>query len=276
MHPMPPIVLAPLALALALAAHAATATAAPSDDVPDPVIPAGVRALFDRPSGVERRPFSLKSGRSGPRGVVRCFHYPDLTVKELDEGDQGATAISVTPMQPGARRPPCGKQDDPGEVVLRGGRGGNFVGAKGGFAYVGSTYGNGTIPFTIYDAKTGTAIFDDATSTEPGYPISFSVEGGVLTLAYTRAVQAPCSIPGGGQACWTRFAREARLPEAVAKLPPPVDRCKIGYAAWFAADRTEPDPTLPSIVAYDVTLTLERTGQTKVLSRGALSCAPQP
>ncbi len=246
--------------------------AAPPEVIRDPDIEPRIRALFDRPMASARTVLPPRGSESGPRGVARCYAYPDFTVKEIDYGDHGDTAISVTPAAPGAVRPPCGKQDDQGEVVLPGGQASYLVGVKGDFVYVESAIGMNTVPFNLYDGRSGRTLYSDQSSSDS--PKKLAVEAGVLTLAYTHGaqaegVQARCSILAGGQACWTQFARAAHLPQAIAKLPPPAAACEAGYASPTLSPRAA-----PSVVFYDVTMTLDNKGQAKVLTRGTLTCGP--
>jgi hypothetical protein len=232
---------------------------------PDPDIPAQVKALFDAPLRFTRAILPALPNDPDPLGVVRCYDYSDFRVKELDNGQHGDDAISVTRYDSVSRRPACGIQNDPGEIVLSGGQGGYFIGAKARFVYVMSTLGEDVTPFTIYDAQTGNAIYGDA----GGSPFGVSISGGVLTLSYSHGAEGPCSIILG-QGCWQRFAGAAALPRAIAKRPAPVSECKQSYDEQQHTDYKD-----PSVIYWDVTITVTITGKTKVLSRGALSCFPE-
>ena len=236
---------------------------------PDPTIEPHIRALFDQPVNFIRTVLPPRPNDPNPRGVVRCYYYPDFTVKELDYGDHGDTAISVTPMPAGAVRPPCGKQNDRSEIVLPGGEAGYLVGVKGIFVFVVSTMGMNTTPFSIYAGRTGKTLYSDETSDDS--PKRLAIEAGVLTMTYPHGAQAGCSILTDGQACWAQFARKARLPQAIARLPPPVAACEAGYAN----SSIRPTRNAASVIFYDVTMTLDSKGQAKVLTRGAITCDPE-
>ena len=250
---------------LAFALVASHGRAAPQQTVSDPTIEPRIKALFDQPMSSARAVLPSRPNDPNSLGVVRCYYYPDLTVKELDYGDHGDTAISVTPFAVGSVRPRCGKQNDPGEIVLPGGEASYFIGTKGGFLYVGSTMKPGLV---IYDGRTGKAIYSDQASDDS--PTSFSVENGILTLQYTHVAQTNCSILTGGQNCWAKFAHDTHLPQPVAKLPPPLAACEAGYNHSANSVRDT-----PSVIFYNVTMTLDKKGQAKVLSRGVVSCEPQ-
>jgi hypothetical protein len=235
---------------------------------PDPVIEPNIKALFDQPTDLAHKVLPPRPDDSGPLGVVRCYYYSVFTVKELDYGDHGDTAISVTPASAGAPKPDCGKQNDRGEIILPGGAASYLIGAKEMFVYIASTMGADTLPFAIYDGRTGKRLYSDQSSNDS--PKQLSIKDGVLTLTYAHGAQAGCSILAGGQTCWAQFAREAHLPQSIAKLPPPIPACEAGYAASTGSSRST-----PSVIFYDVTMTLDKQGQVKVLSRGAISCSTQ-
>ena len=235
---------------------------------PDPLIEPKIRALFDQPREVIRTVLPPRPDDSGQMGVVRCFYYPDFTVKELDYGEHGDLAVSVTRASSGAAEPKCGRQNDPGEVALAGGSGGYLIGVKEAFVYIVSTLGADTTPFAIYDGRTGKKLYNDQSSLDS--PKQLSVEDGVLALTYVHGAQAGCSILLGGQTCWAQFARDAHLPQPIAKLPPPILACEAGYAASPVSSRAT-----PSVIFYEVAMTLDKKGQAKILSRGAISCGTQ-
>lgn len=209
---------------------------------------------------------------NGP-GRLTCFFYPDTTVKLLDLNEIGARAISVTPVTAGRPLPPCGKQDDPGEVLLKEGQGSGFGGMVGGFVHTAYVDGHDGTTFRIYDARSGRLLYTDRTASVSGQMERASVAGDVLTLGYTRAVAGPCSILGGGRACWSQFVREARLPPSVAASMP--GDCAANYAKGAGGLPGPIGAEDPSYIRYAVTMTLDRSGRAAVLSRGAASCWPQ-
>jgi hypothetical protein len=260
------------ALAASLLVHGACA--AGPDTVGNPQVDPQTLALFDHPTRTERKPLPRVAGNPNPRGVVRCIYFPDVTVKEVDNGEHGDDAITVTPMTESGKRPSCGEQDDPGEVVLKGGRGGYFIGAKGGFVYVMSTLGGeGVNPFTIYDALNGKMLYSDLMAAIA--PEGFSIKDGVLTMSYVRGAPAECTLLGSAQDCWADFSKRARLPEEVRRMGAPVAACQRGYEARAKRGGNKFDATVWSLLSYSVTLTLDKAGKTHVLSRGQLSCDPQ-
>lgn len=235
----------------------------------------GAQAMLDKPQDQTNLSINERGGaeKGGMSGGITCTYYRTFTVKELELGDKGATAISVTPAQ-WPNHPRCGKQDDPGEMVLRNSHGAGSVGAKGNYLDVVSALGADTTPFTIYDAVTGKLLYHDE-AVGPGQE-AISVEGGTLTLRYMRGVIAPCSLISDGQSCWAQTVREAHLVSAVASHPPSPDSCRNGYAKWFEALHQKIDPKDRSVVGYDVMVQIDQTGMSKVIARGAVTmCQPQ-
>ena len=246
-----------------LIAGPATATATDADMPDDPVSPPATLALFDQPIRVTRQRVKRQE-----TGVVRCYDYATFRVKELDYGDHGDDAISVTPAHgPDIyKRPACGKQDDPGEVVLKTGNGSYFIGAKAEFIYLVSTFrGDEGGQFWVQDGRTGQVVYTDVAS---GDPKNIEVDGEKLTLTYDHSFSGDCSILTDGQACWDSIVKRKHLPAAIAKLPAPVAACQAGYA-------NEPrDTSGGNVFAYQVTVRVEQGSKPVVMDRGALICFP--
>jgi hypothetical protein len=245
-------------LVASTSASAATPTASPLN---------GQNGVLDSPTSFEERPARAPRGMGGPDEDWRitCLHFPGYTIKSLESpGNKGAVVVSAQPTGPAAPR--CGAQDDPGEKVIANGF--YLVGARGGFVVTEST---DSYDFSIYDAFTGRRLYADTASWI--YQADFSVRDDVLTLAYTRAVVAKCSLLTGGAQCWAQVARDAKLPAEIARMPSPVAACEKSYQALAGTKDYRSDP---SVVTYLATITVERSGRSAVLSRSRLSCEPQP
>ena len=235
--------------------------------VRDPDIAPRIQALFDTPFSTARTILAPSAKYPNGPGVVRCFYFPDFTIKELDYGDHGDTAMSATPANSPAR-PRCGKQDDAGEKLLADGQGSYFLGAKGGFAFVSSTFGgDGLGPFFIYDGSSGRRLLAGVATTDS--PRSVSVENDVLHLSFRSGVRGSCSLVADGAACWRRIAQEGKLPAAIGSRPLPLASCEAAYAAVPRGQ--DFDRKNPSVVYYEVSLTLDRTGRASSVY-GQLSC----
>lgn len=226
----------------------------------------GRNGALDSPTSFEKKPARAPRAFGGPDDgwTITCLYFPGYTVKSLEGPDKGAVVVSTQPTNP-AGPPRCGAQDDPGEKVIGGGY---LVGARGGFVVTEPPDG---YDFSIYDAFTGRRLYGDTSSWI--YQADFSVRDDVLTLAYTRAVVAKCSLLAGGARCWAQVARDAKLPAEIARMPPPVAACENSYRADAGSQGYKSNP---SIVTYLATITVDRSGRSLVLSRSRVSCEPQP
>lgn len=222
--------------------------------------------LFDQPTAIRRVPTKLNSD---PLGELRCTYYSDLMVRETGTDSPGPGPASIIPISPSSdRQPACDGSRSTREASLKTAYF-SLVGRKGRFLVFSATNPNGAAPFVIMDAGSGRLIYSDGTMGE-GFR-SAALEGdGALRLRFTRGVNGSCSIIKDA-ACWARMAREGKIPRAVAQSPPPVQACVAGYGK----DNTTPADD-PSIVAYDVDMTLDRTGRVQVNARGAVECYPMP
>ena len=252
----------------ALAATVGLAQAAP-DAQRDPSLNPRVTALLDRPAATARSVLPLRPIDANGPGVVRCFYYPEFTIKELDYGEHGDTAISATPAS-GPGRPRCGKQDDPGEKLLPDGAGSVFLGAKGGFVFLQSTFGgNGLGPMAIYDGRTAKPLYKGVWQVDS--LAAASIENGALSVSFGEGAYQRCSLLTGGARCWATFAQKDGLPPELARRPPPIASCEAAYAKMpklgQGADRND-----PSVVYYASSMTLDRSGRVIARAYGDLSC----
>ncbi len=203
--------------------------------------------------------------------TTTCVYYPTFTVKYIENGDEGAEAISVTPAN-GPARPPCGEQDDPGETLLPDARGSVFIGAKGEFLYLISPEG---YAFSIYSATTSKRLYQDERMGDDGVK-ALSATADKLTLRYLRRVAAACSLASGDASCWPQTIRAAHLPAAIASQPAPTALCRAAYAASGRATGQPVDPKDPSEIGYEATVEIGQNGRSTVLQRGPISyCGPQ-
>ncbi|CAO4195173.1 hypothetical protein [Methylorubrum extorquens] len=214
-------------------------------------------ARFDPPAKVETA--TDAEGRE-----ITCTFYPDLVIRESETGTPEPGDAALIPIRGG---PPVACRAAPGASARRLETGGQrFIGRADGFLVFEDASTNGTMPFAVIDAGTGRRLFTD-TTTYDGID-SFAAEGATLRLSFRRGVQAPCSIPRGGAACWARIVREDKLPAPVAALPVPAKACAQAYRAGKAPKDT------PSIVSFPVRLVW--TGRLAVEADGPVRCLPTP
>lgn len=206
---------------------------------------------------------------SDPLGTIRCTYFRDLMIREPHSESPAPGPANLIPIARDGRRPPCSGASPPQAIVLPE-PGYGFGGKAGPFLLLAAADPNGAFPFIFVDAATGQTIYRDGTLT--GAFKSVSLEGEVLHLRFQRAVNASCSILQDPAKCWATMQRDGLIPQAIAALPPPVQACAAAYR--LATVKTLPDD--PSIVFYDVDMTLDRSGKAQVLSRGVVQCAPLP
>lgn len=222
--------------------------------------------LLDQPIAVRRVTPKLSSD---PLGEVRCTYYPDFMVRETGTDSPEPSPAAIIPISSSSdQQPACNGLRSTREVSLKTAYF-SFIGRKSRFLVFSATNPHGAASFIIVDAKSGNSVYSDST-TGKGFR-SASLEGdGALRLRFTRGVNASCSIIKDS-ACWATMAREGRIPRVLAQLPPPVQAC----VAEYSKDGTTPSDN-PSIVAYDVDMTLDWTGIVRVNARGVVECYPMP
>ena len=144
-----------------------------------------------------------------------------------------------------------------------------LLGKIGRFVVFSATDPNGAVPFMVIDTLNGRAIYADGTSANRGFH-AVSVEHGTLHLRYTRGFNASCSIVKDPAGCWARLIAEGKISPAMVHAVPSAQRCAASYKAM----RATPDD--PSVIIYDVEMTIDVAGKTRVLSRGVVGCEPVP
>ncbi len=221
---------------------------------------AATPAIFDPPLTTQRIP--AKSDND-PVGELFCTYYPDLMIRQSGTDTPAPNAATIIP----GAHPPCDAGHAAGEIALKTA---NFSldGRKGRFLVFSQTDPNGAVPFMVLDIESGgRVIYTDGTAADRGIH-SAAVENGGLRLRYTRGFNAPCSIMQDAAGCWAKLTAEGRVPKTLAAPSP--QACAAAYrAAKAGADD-------PSVITYDVDMTIDPTGKTQVLSRGAVGCDAMP
>lgn len=217
-------------------------------------------ALFDRPASVTKVP---PKSADDPTGQLTCTFYHDLMVRAsgTDTPDPNDTVLVH------GKAPRCDVSHRADDVELKT-EGFSLLGRKGAFLFFGATDPNGAVPFKVIDVG-GRAIFEDGMAADRGIR-SVVVENGGLHLRYRRGFNASCSLMQNAAECWTKLITEAKLPPDMVRAAPPSSLCAAAYKAGKApADD-------PSVVEYDVEMRIDASGQPRVLSHGAVRCAPLP
>ena len=222
--------------------------------------------LFDPPTATKT--LAPKSA-DDPLGQITCTYSAGLMVWESGTDSPDPGDAKLAPFT-GAKRPACAHAAPTGAVAVKT-EGFFLLGRKGPFLVFEASDPNGAVDFMVLAASDGHTVFTDAESDRVGMR-SVTLTNGVLRLTYTRGLNASCSVPQDGAACWTKLAKAGDIPAAVAKTPPPVAACKAAY-------RKGPHPTPaddPSIILYPVQTTIDAAGKADIVVRGALTCEPMP
>ncbi|HEX3350967.1 MAG TPA: hypothetical protein VHS58_22975 [Acetobacteraceae bacterium] len=83
-------------------------------------------------------------------------------------------------------------------------------------------------------------------------------------------MNADCSMMQNAPACWSKLIGEGKIPKSMAGSALSRTAC----AAHYEAMKATPDD--PSVVTYDVDMTIDPTGKTQVRSLGAIACEAMP
>ena len=110
------------------------------------------------------------------------------------------------------------------------------------------------------DAKSGRVLFEDAIAPTIGLPRTASLDHGRLRLAYRRAVNLDCSLVQDTAACWGKAVAAGQAPRDLPRLTKPPKRCWASYMHTAKSD--------PSILEYQLELTLDAAGHSTVISQG--------
>lgn len=196
----------PVACGLAFAAFLALVLAAQAESFDTP--------LRERVIDLGRSPYS--NGRS----KLTCDYFASFMVKQLDLGGEGADWIAIAPERPGYL-PACTRAHRVAEKVIQGRDWcGYFQGAKGGFVFLSacSAY-NGGLDFAVYDALTGTKVFQDTAVNAASGGLQFRrAPDGTVSLLYSRVAVFDCTLPRDQAGCWSQIESKLGLENAAAPV----------------------------------------------------------
>lgn len=196
---------------------------------------------FDTP--LHERTVELGRTQNG-QSKLTCDYFASFMVKQLDQGEEGASWIAIVPARAG-HLPVCTQSHAATEKVIPGHDWcGYFQGAKQDYVFLNACNAyNGGMDFAVYDARTGTRIFQDtAVDSDAEGPHFSRAPDGKLTLLYSRIAVFACTLPKEQAACWTQI--EGKL--GLDNVPAPV--C-ISYEKQMSG----------SVVAYPVEVPLSST-----------------
>ena len=210
-----------------------------------------------------------------PTDALRCHYYPDLMIRETQTDTPAMGPSYIVPPGPAGARSPCRAPATPRTTKLAVASE-TFLARKGPYLFYEATDANGASPFEIIHLPEARTIYTDKKSDfqtkNNGYGIeAVTLDSDALHLRYTRAYNASCSLPKDGAKCWTKAMREGHFPAAIATRPPPLADCAAAYKASAQIPVTD-----PSIIIYEVEMTLPPAGKPTILSRGKTGCLPSP
>jgi hypothetical protein len=219
-------------------------------------------ALFDRPLAT-RTVLAMSDANEG--NELRCTYYRDFLIREKGT-DTPAPGAAVVIAVTKAAQPPC--KTASGVKIPLATANFSLVGRKGGYLMFQATDPNGAVPFMVIDAATGKTIYTD--SMVEDLMRSVTLANGVLHLTYTHGMNGSCSLVSGGKTCWDKLVADEVVPPELAGSPLPTEACVVSYR-----DNKSP-PDDPSVVTFDVDMTLDLSGKAEVISRGKAGCNPMP
>jgi hypothetical protein len=223
-----------------------------------------IASLFDIPVATKIIP-----GKPSPNqgDEITCTYYDDFMIREVGTDSAAPDAASIIPVSVGSSRPACGMTHGASEIRLKSAYY-SLVGRKGPFLLFSETDPNGVIGFIVIYANVGNVIYTDSMDNEMIKAVA--IENGLLRLRFTRGVNGSCSLIKDANVCWAKMATEGKIPRGVMKRQPPIQACINAY------HQTSTPTDDPSIVFYDVDMTLSTAGKTNVISRGTVECSPLP
>ena len=212
------------------------------------------------------RPTLVRRVKPKSDDEIACTYYADVMVRESGVDTPEPSDAVLVPLRNG-RRPACAIGRIAGGTMLKT-EGYALIGRKGPFLIWDVSDPNGAMPFMIMLASSGRILLEDGLTPAIGAHRTASLQNGKLRLAYRRGFNAPCSLVKNAGDCWAKIVAADKAPTAMAPLGRTPPMCKAAYHGVGADD--------PSVLLYDVDLTLDTAGHVTALARGPASCMPQP
>ena len=238
------------------------------------------------------RPLQTRLVHAGKQ-EVRCYTFAHVMVKEIDAGEIGDEQISLLPIAAPTDRPPCQAKNVANEHVIPAESwSGYFHGAKDDYVFLSAGDGvNGGLGFSVYRGADPTGLFQDSIKFEQDRFRLQSIAGDAagLRLCYTRVYTGPCSVQTEGVACWARIAAATHLPPETppdcaagylrAKQELASARCETAHHKTAACIRHEidgmkADDASPSVIGYDVDVTIQPPRTSLQPAGGPVACWP--
>ncbi len=241
------------------------------------VAPATAQTIlgFDPPANVIEIPPSAT-----PPGdyAVTCYLYDDVMIQVSDSKSPAPEDALILPQPENGARAKCGRSK-PNSVKLSS-AGFYFNGRLGDFLLFEAADPGGASQFIVFNVRNGHQLFQDGVLGADGYLglygiTSVKMTGGVLHMRYRRGVNAPCSLLSDRDRCWAQLLSKGDIPRGAFSEPPTAEVCKKGYEGNPIGLMPPPDDD-PSIVSYDVALTLDSNGNAEAQPLSTPQCDPMP
>jgi hypothetical protein len=222
-------------------------------------------AGYDPPTKMVNIP---PSGLPGSGDGVTCTYYGDVMIR-VSGTDTPAPDNAL--ILPSSSR--CGRSAPSHGMELQSGAS-DLAGRKGNFLVFGLSDPTGATAFTVFNVQNGRQLFQDGLLGYHGMSIKMS--GDILYMRYLRGVNTTCSLLSDRDGCWSQLLANGVVPRGAFSGPPSLETCKKSYDS-DPVDQRSPNPDNdPSIISYEVALTLDSKGNAIVKPVGALRCDPMP
>jgi hypothetical protein len=223
--------------------------------------------LFDKPVKTTKIPLPADPQNPQTKATLSCFYFNNFAIKQIDRGEIGAE-LSIVPLGAGAGEYKCREAAVPGEIAVDAKEwSGYFKGVKGSYVFFDADDGqNGGLGFAIYSAPGGKKLFDGTAKSWHGVELTPSG----LTLRYTRAYDAGCSLYADPAGCWAKVRQATGITQTA------VPDCAALYKAEEKRMKGTPNQakvaSVPSVVDYEAQTVLQG-GQAQVSAApGKVAC----
>lgn len=224
---------------------------------------AGIPAFAQKAGAVFDKAAASKTltGKNDVKTI--CTSYADVTVRETQDGPTSDKAMLLR----GAKAA-CDARTPAGAAMLDT-EGLYLVGRKGDYLLFSGLDAHGAADFVAIDARSGKVVLRDGTVGSPEFA-SAKAEGGVVTLSYTRGINAPCSLLNSGARCWGSLVDDGKIPEALARPAPAASLCAAAYK------KAKSPKDNPSVISFAVETTIDAAGKVATVAKGKVVCDAMP
>lgn len=217
--------------------------------------------VFDAPARIATVPARPGSDL----GQIKCTYYDRFIVQETGTDNPEPAPATIIPRSGDLKAAACANTHAPAAIRLET-QGLYLLGKKEAFMFFEAADPLGSVGFKIFDAKSGRLLFVDSKTGE-GIQTA-RADHGQLHFGFMRGINGSCSLVAGKMACWKIIAKEGNIPPSVSA--PDAAAC----AAKYVKEKSPADN--PSIVSYEVTVTIQPSGKSMAAASGVSGCEPMP